>query len=81
EQRQRLGRGALVFHDHFGASRAALGRLIEQSRIASKLNQLAHHANMGLLFVGDVEREQIAEANAHLAEIRALLVTALATSR
>lgn len=44
--------------------------LLGQSRIASNLNQLAHHANMGLLFVGDLERAQIAEANAHLAEIR-----------
>jgi len=52
--------------------------LLGQSRIASNLKQLAHHANMGLLFVGDLERAQIAEANAHLAEIRSPLLAALA---
>ncbi len=51
--------------------------LLGQSRIASNLNQLAYHANIGALFVGDVEKEQIAEANAHLAAIRTLLMEAL----
>ncbi|MEM6311218.1 MAG: hypothetical protein AAF754_14340 [Pseudomonadota bacterium] len=51
--------------------------LLGQSRIASNLNQLAYHANIGALIVGNDERAQIAEANAHLATIRALLMEAL----
>ena len=51
--------------------------LLGQSRIASNLNQLAYHANIGALITGEVEKEQIAEANAHLAAIRALLMEAL----
>ena len=51
--------------------------LLGQSRIASNLNQLAYHANIGALIVGEDEKAQIAEANAHLATIRALLMEAL----
>ena len=51
--------------------------LLGQSRIASNLNQLAYHANIGALIVGEVEKSQIAEANAHLIAIRALLMEAL----
>ncbi|MGC3939969.1 hypothetical protein ACOTTU_19355 [Roseobacter sp. EG26] len=51
--------------------------LLGQSRIASNLNQLAYHANIGALIVGEAEKEDIAEANAHLAAIRALLMDAL----
>lgn len=51
--------------------------LLGQSRIASNLNQLAYHANIGALIVGEVEKDQIAEANAHLAAIRTLLMQAL----
>ena len=51
--------------------------LLGQSRIASNLNQLAYHANIGVLIVGEDKKEQIAEANAHLAAIRALLMRAL----
>ena len=51
--------------------------LLGQSRIASNLNQLAYHANIGALIVGEVEKDQIAEANAHLAAIRSLLMQAL----
>lgn len=51
--------------------------LLGQSRIASNLNQLAYHANIGALMVGETEKAQIAEANAHLAAIRALLMQAL----
>ncbi len=51
--------------------------LLGQSRIASNLNQLAYHANIGGLSIGEVEKTQIAEANAHLAAIRALLIEAL----
>lgn len=55
--------------------------LLGQSRIASNLNQLAYHANIGVLIVGDEEKAQIAEANAHLAAIRAHLMTALGSAR
>lgn len=51
--------------------------LLGQSRIASNLNQLAYHANIGALLVGDVERRHISEANDHLKAIRSLLTTAL----
>lgn len=51
--------------------------LLGQSRIASNLNQLAYHANVGALIVGEAEKAQIAEANAHLAAIRTLLMQAL----
>lgn len=51
--------------------------LLGQSRIASNLNQLAYHANIGALIVGETEKDQIAEANMHLLAIRALLMQAL----
>ncbi|MEJ8476706.1 plasmid mobilization protein [Roseibium algae] len=51
--------------------------LLGQSRIASNLNQLAYHANCGVLEIGKNERDQIAEANAYLADIRVLLMRAL----
>lgn len=51
--------------------------LLGQSRIASNLNQLAYHANIGALIVGEAEKAEIAEANKHLAAIRALLMDAL----
>ena len=51
--------------------------LLGQSRIANNLNQLAYHANIGALIVGEDEKAQIAEANAHLAAIRTLLMQAL----
>jgi hypothetical protein len=55
------------------ASAEALA-LLGQSRIASNLNQLAHHANLGILIVGPEEKAQIAEANEHLLAIRTLLM-------
>lgn len=55
--------------------------LLGQSRIASNLNQLAYHANIGVLIVGDTEKAQIAEANAHLTAIRSLLMDALGKRR
>lgn len=55
--------------------------LLGQSRIASNLNQLAHHANLGILIVDDEEKAQIAEANAHLQTIRGLLVKALGANQ
>lgn len=51
--------------------------LLGQSRIASNLNQLAYHANIGALIVGEVEKDQITEVNIHLAAIRTLLMDAL----
>lgn len=51
--------------------------LLGQSRIASNLNQLAYHANIGAWITGEVEKAHIAEANEHLAAIRALLMQAL----
>ncbi|WP_299955746.1 hypothetical protein [uncultured Roseobacter sp.] len=51
--------------------------LLGQSRIASNLNQLAYHANIGALIVGEAEKAEIAEANAHLAAIRTFLMEAL----
>ena len=51
--------------------------LLGQSRIANNLNQLAYHANIGALNVGEAEKSHIAEANAHLMAIRALLMEAL----
>ena len=55
--------------------------LLGQSRIASNLNQLAYHANIGVLIVGESEKAQIAEANAYLADIRARLMEALGKKR
>lgn len=54
--------------------------LLGQSRIASNLNQLAYHANIGELIEDDEAKAQIAEANAHLLAIRTLLMKALGTS-
>lgn len=51
--------------------------LLGQTRIASNLNQLAYHANIGALIVGETEKDQIAEANEHLAAIRVMLMQAL----
>ncbi|MEL6583914.1 MAG: plasmid mobilization relaxosome protein MobC [Pseudomonadota bacterium] len=51
--------------------------LLGQSRIASNLNQLAHHANLGVLDIGPLEQQQIAEAHGHVLAIRTLLMEAL----
>ena len=62
------------------ADKAAIAEalaLLGQYRIASNLNQLAYHANIGVLQFGAVETRHIEEANEHLREIRSLLVTAL----
>jgi hypothetical protein len=55
--------------------------LLDQSRIASNLNQLAYHANIGGLSIGEAEKDQIAEANAHLTAIRTLLMQALSKKK
>ncbi|WP_282078888.1 plasmid mobilization protein [Epibacterium ulvae] len=55
--------------------------LLGHSRIASNLNQLAHHANLGLMIEDDRAKDQIAEANQHLLAIRTALMAALGKSR
>lgn len=79
ETRRRKKRPKSVVEDKKAAAEALA--LLGQSRIASNLNQLAHHANLGLLFVGDRERDQIEEAKAHLQSIRNLLMQALGKAR
>jgi len=51
--------------------------LLGQSRIASNLNQLAYHANVGALMIGEAEKAKIAEAYSHVLSIRSLLIQAL----
>ncbi|MEM7720741.1 MAG: plasmid mobilization relaxosome protein MobC [Pseudomonadota bacterium] len=51
--------------------------LLGQSRIASNLNQLAHHANLGILILGEPENAQIEEAYDNVLAIRTLLMEAL----
>ncbi|MEM9765344.1 MAG: hypothetical protein AAF968_23070 [Pseudomonadota bacterium] len=75
ETKRRKRRAQPVVANRHAAAQALA--LLGQSRIASNLNQLAYHANIGVLIVGDEEKAQIAEANAHLRSIRELLITAL----
>jgi hypothetical protein len=77
EAQKRKRRPKNVVEDKKAEALALLG----QSRIASNLNQLAYHANVGALIVGDKEKADIAEANAHLLAICTLLVQALGKSR
>ena len=51
--------------------------LLGQSRIASNLNQLAYHANIGVLIEDEASKAQIAEANSHLLALRTALMQAL----
>ena len=76
--RRRKRRPKTVVEDKKAAAEALA--LLGQSRIASNLNQLAHHANMGILIVDEKDKAEIAEANAHLKAIRSLLMTALGKS-
>ncbi|MEM1350945.1 MAG: hypothetical protein AAGF27_01300 [Pseudomonadota bacterium] len=71
----RKSRPANIVEDKKAAAEALA--LLGQSRIASNLNQLAYHANVGALNVGEAEKADIAEANAHLLAIRTLLMDAL----
>lgn len=75
ETKRRKRRPKSVVADKQAAAEALA--LLGQSRIASNLNQLAYHANIGALIVSEAEKVQIAEANDHLAAIRTLLVKAL----
>ena len=78
ETRRRKRRPKNVVEDRKATAEALA--LLGQSRIASNLNQLAYHANLGILIVGEREKADIAEANAHLKAIRSLLMTALGKS-
>lgn len=51
--------------------------LLGHSRMASNLNQLAYHANIGALVVDDVVKAQITESYDAIREMRALLIAAL----
>lgn len=51
--------------------------LLGQSRIASNLNQLAYHANIGVLVEDEVTKAKITEANEHLQAIRTALMRGL----
>lgn len=75
EAKRRKRRPKNAIEDKKAAAEASA--LLGQSRIASNLNQLAYHANVGALIVGEQEKADIAEANAHLLAIRTLLVQAL----
>ena len=75
ETAKRKKRPKTVIEDKKAAAEALA--LLGQSRIASNLNQLAYHANIGALIVGQAEKDQIAQANDHLAAIRSLLMQAL----
>lgn len=75
EAKRRKRRPKSVVADKQAAAEALA--LLGQSRIASNLNQLAYHANIGALIVGEQEKAKIAEANAHLEAIRSLLMQTL----
>ena len=75
ETKRRKRRPKTVVEDKKAAAEALA--LLGQSRIASNLNQLAYHANIGELIHGEEEKAQIAEANAHLKAIRTALMKAL----
>lgn len=78
ETRRRKRRPKTSVEDKKAAAEALA--LLGQSRIASNLNQLAYHANIGMLIEDEEAKAQIAEANEHLLAIRTLLMTALGKS-
>ncbi|WP_145976983.1 plasmid mobilization protein [Leisingera aquaemixtae] len=75
EEKRRRHRPKSVVTDKKAAAEALA--MLGQSRIASNLNQLAYHANIGALMIGEREKAQIAEAYAHVLSIRSLLMQAL----
>lgn len=79
EAKRRKRRPKNIVADKKAAAEALA--LLGQSRIASNLNQLAYHANIGELIHGEEEKAQIIEANAHLQAIRSLLMKALGTGQ
>ena len=78
ETRRRKRRPKNVVEDKKAVAEALA--LLGQSRIASNLNQLAYHANIGLLIEDEETKAQIAEANGYLQAIRSLLLKALGKS-
>ena len=74
ETRRRKRRPKDVVADKQAAAEALA--LLGQSRIASNLNQLAYHANIGALDIGETETAQINEAYSHVLSVRSLLLTA-----
>ena len=78
ETAKRKKRPKNVIEDKKAAAEALA--LLGQSRIASNLNQLAYHANVGVFIEDERAKADIAEANAHLAAIRTLLMQALGKS-
>lgn len=75
QSKRRKRRPAKTIEDRQAIAEALA--LLGQSRIASNLNQLAYHANIGQLFWGEAQKTDIAEANAHLKAIRTLLMHGL----
>lgn len=75
ETKRRKRRSKNVVEDKKAVAEALA--LLGQSRIASNLNQLAYHANIGVLIEDADTKAEIADANAHLAAIRTLLMRAL----
>ncbi|MGH1464113.1 MAG: plasmid mobilization protein [Cognatishimia sp.] len=75
EARRRKHRPKDVIADKKAAAEALA--LLGQSRIASNLNQLAYHANIGTLAMDESAKHQIAEAYAQVLSIRSLLMQAL----
>ena len=59
EQKRRKRRAKRTVEDKKAVAEALA--LLGQSRVASNLNQLAHHANLGVLIVGEEEKAQIAD--------------------
>ncbi len=75
EEKRRKHRPKNIVADKKAAAEALA--LLGQSRIASNLNQLAYHANVGALIIDEAEKSQISEAYAYVLSIRSLLMTAL----
>ena len=75
ETKRRKKRPLSAIEDKRAAAEALA--LLGQSRIASNLNQLAYHANIGALVMDDEVKGQINESYEAIKEMRALLITAL----
>ena len=74
-EKRRKHRPKSVVADKKAAAEALA--LLGQSRIASNLNQLAYHANIGALNIGEAEKSQISEAYDYVLAVRSLLMCAL----
>jgi len=75
EQERRKHRPKAVVADN--QALAQILGLLGQSRIASNLNQLAYHANIGTLPIDDDTRAQIKEGYEHVLFMRQTLMRAL----